>query len=107
MEELDAFCRVCDFVFNLAGVNHPKDPKEFKESNYGFTSILLNKLKKHKNTYPVMLYSSLKANLTGRFGELEYGLSKKAGEELFFDYAKETGADHSEYRPGRRKGEIY
>lgn len=98
LEELDAFCADCDFVFNLAGVNRPKDPKEFKEGNFGFASVLLNTLKKHKNTCPVMLSSSLQATLAGRFGTSEYGLSKKAGEELFFDYAKETGATVYVYR---------
>ena len=98
LEELDTFCADCDFVFNLAGVNRPKDPKEFKEGNFGFASVLLNTLKKHKNTCPVMLSSSLQATLAGRFGTSEYGLSKKAGEELFFDYAKETGATVYVYR---------
>ncbi len=97
-EDLDVFCADCDFVFNLAGVNRPKDPKEFKEGNFGFASTLLNKLKKHKNTCPVMLSSSLQATLAGRFGTSEYGLSKKAGEDLFFDYAKETGATVYVYR---------
>ncbi len=98
LEELDAFCSDCDFVFNLAGVNRPKDPKEFKEGNFGFASTLLDTLKKHKNTCPVLLSSSLQATLSGRFGTSEYGLSKKAGEELFFDYAKETGATVYVYR---------
>ena len=98
LEELNTFCADCDFVFNLAGVNRPKDPKEFKEGNFGFASTLLNTLKKHKNTCPVMLSSSLQATLAGRFGTSEYGLSKKAGEELFFDYAKETGATVYVYR---------
>ena len=98
LEELDAFCSNCDFVFNLAGVNRPKDPKEFKEGNFGFASTLLDTLKKHKNTCPVMLSSSLQATLAGRFGTSEYGLSKKAGEELFFDYAAETGATVYVYR---------
>ena len=98
LEELDAFCSDCDFVFNLAGVNRPKDPKEFKEGNFGFASTLLDTLKKHKNTCPVMLSSSLQATLAGRFGASEYGLSKKAGEKLFFDYAKETGATVYVYR---------
>lgn len=98
LEDLDAFCSDCDFVFNLAGVNRPKDPKEFKEGNFGFASTLLNTLKKHNNTCPVMLSSSLQATLAGRFGTSEYGLSKKAGEELFFDYAKETGATVYVYR---------
>lgn len=98
LEELDSFCSDCDFVFNLAGVNRPKDPKEFQEGNFGFASTLLDMLKKHKNTCPVMLSSSLQATLAGRFGTSEYGLSKKAGEELFFDYAKETGAAVYVYR---------
>ena len=97
-EELDAFCSDCDFVFNLAGVNRPKDPAEFREGNFGFASTLLDTLKKHRNTCPVMLSSSLQATLAGRFGTSEYGLSKKAGEELFFDYAKETGATVYVYR---------
>lgn len=97
-EELDSFCADCDFVFNLAGVNRPQDPKEFKEGNFGFASTLLETLKKHNNTCPVMLSSSLQATLAGRFGTSEYGLSKKAGEELFFDYAKETGATVYVYR---------
>jgi len=97
-EDLDRFCSDCNFVFNLAGVNRPKDPKEFKEGNFGFASILLDTLKKHGNKCPVMLSSSLQATLAGRFGTSEYGLSKKAGEELFFDYAKETGAKVYVYR---------
>ena len=97
-EELERFCADCDFVFNLAGVNRPKDPKEFKEGNFGFASTLLNTLKKYKNTCPVMLSSSLQATLAGRFGTSEYGLSKRAGEELFFDYAEETGSTVYVYR---------
>ena len=97
-EQLDAYCTDCDFVFNLAGVNRPNDPKEFSESNFGFASTLLNMLKKHKNKAPVMLSSSLQATLAGRFGTSEYGLSKKAGEDLFFDYAEETGAKVYVYR---------
>ncbi len=97
-EDLDRFCADCDFVFNLAGVNRPKDPKEFREGNFGFASQLLNALKKHGNKCPVMLSSSLQATLAGRFGTSEYGLSKRAGEELFFDYAKETGAIVYVYR---------
>ena len=97
-EELDEWCSKADFVFNLAGVNRPKDPKEFLEGNFGFASILLDTLKKHKNTCPVMLSSSIQASLSGRFGDSEYGRSKKAGEELFFDYAKETGAKVLVYR---------
>lgn len=97
-EELNAFCRDCDFVFNLAGVNRPQDPKEFKEGNFGFASTLLNTLKKHGNKCPVMLSSSLQATLSGRFGTSEYGLSKRDGENLFFDYAAETGAEVYVYR---------
>jgi len=98
VEELDAFCSECDFVFNLAGVNRPQDPKEFQEGNFGFASALLEMLKKHKNNCPIMLSSSLQATLEGRFGKSEYGLSKKAGEELFFSYAEETGAIVYVYR---------
>ena len=97
-EELESFCGKCDFVFNLAGVNRPKDPKEFREGNFGFASTLLDTLKKCSNTCPVMLSSSLQATLAGRFGTSEYGLSKKAGEELFFEYAEETGAKVYVYR---------
>ena len=97
-EDLDRFCEDCDFVFNLAGVNRPKDPAEFKEGNFGFASTLLDTLKKHGNTCPVMLSSSLQATLAGRFGRSEYGLSKREGEELFFDYSKETGARVFVYR---------
>lgn len=98
VEDLDAFCSDCDFVFNLAGVNRPKDPAEFKAGNFGFASTLLDTLKKHKNTAPVMLSSSIQATLQGRFGTSEYGISKKAGEELFFSYAEETGAKVLVYR---------
>ena len=97
-EQLDAFCADCDFVFNFAGVNRPKDSKEFREVNFGFASTLLDTLKKHKNTCPIMLSSSIQATLQGRFGTSEYGLSKKAGEDLFFEYAKETGAKVLVYR---------
>ncbi len=97
-EDLDRFCADCDFVFNLAGVNRPKDPREFKEGNYGFASTLLETLKKHGNKCPVMLSSSLQATLAGRFGTSEYGLSKRDGEELFFRYAEETGASVYVYR---------
>ena len=98
LEELDDFCSRCDFVFHLAGVNRPKDPKEFQEGNFGFSSVLLDTLKKHNNTCPVMLSSSIQASLTGRFEGSEYGKSKKAGEELFFSYGEETGADVYVYR---------
>ena len=97
-EELDAWCKDCDFVFNLAGVNRPKDQSEFMQGNFGFASTLLDTLKKHKNTCPVMLSSSQQASLTGRFGNSEYGRSKKAGEDLFLDYSKETGAKVFVYR---------
>lgn len=97
-EELDAWCKDCDFVFNLAGVNRPKETSEFMEGNFGFASTLLDTLKKHKNTCPVMLSSSQQASLTGRFGNSEYGRSKKAGEELFLEYGKETGAEVLVYR---------
>ena len=88
-EELDAWCRECDFVFNLAGVNRPKEQSEFMEGNFGFADTLLNTLKKHGNRCPVMLSSSQQASLTGRFGNSEYGRSKKAGEELFLDYERD------------------
>ena len=88
-EELDVWCKECDFVFNLAGVNRPKDQSEFMEGNFGFASTLLNTLKKYNNRCPVMLSSSQQASLTGRFGNSEYGRSKKAGEELFLNYEKE------------------
>jgi UDP-2-acetamido-2,6-beta-L-arabino-hexul-4-ose reductase len=78
LEQLDEWCGKADFVFNLAGVNRPQDPKEFKEGNFGFASTLLDTLKKHHNTCPVMLSSSLQATLAGRFGTSEYGLSKLA-----------------------------
>ena len=97
-EELDRFCADCDFVFNLAGVNRPKDPAQFREGNFGFASKLLDTLKKHNNQCPVMLSSSLQATLAGRFGTSEYGLSKRDGEELFFRYAEETGASVYVYR---------
>lgn len=98
LEELDGFCRDCDFVFNLAGVNRPKDAKEFREVNFGFAETLLDTLKKQGNTCPVMLSSSIQATLAGRFGTSEYGLSKRDGEELFFRYAEETGAKVYVYR---------
>lgn len=95
--ELDEFCAQADFVFNLAGVNRPKDPEEFKKGNFGFASQLLDTLKKHGNKCPVMLSSSIQATLIGGY-DGEYGRSKKAGEDLFFDYAKETGAKVLVYR---------
>ena len=97
-EELDEYCRKADFVFNLAGVNRPEDPEEFMRGNFGFAFDLLNCLKKHNNKAAIMLSSSVQATLAGRFGNSEYGRSKKAGEELFFDYAKETGAKVAVYR---------
>lgn len=98
LEELDAWCRVCDFVFNLAGVNRPQDPKEFMEGNFGFATTLLDTLRKYGNTCPVMISSSIQATLAGRFGTSEYGKSKKAGEELMFQYGEETGAKVLVYR---------
>jgi len=95
---LDEWCRKCDFVFNLAGVNRPKETSEFMEGNFGFASTLLDTLKKHNNTCPVMLSSSQQASLTGRFGNSEYGRSKKAGEDLFLKYQEEMGAKVLIYR---------
>lgn len=97
-EELDAWCKDCTFVFNLAGVNRPQDPKEFMEGNFGFATVLLDTLKKYGNTCPVMISSSIQATLAGRFGTSEYGKSKKAGEELMFQYGEETGAKVLVYR---------
>lgn len=97
-EDLEAFCSQADFVFHLAGVNRPKDPKEFEEGNFGFASTLLNTLKKHGNACPVMLSSSVQASLSGRFGKSAYGESKLAGEKLFFEYGHETGAEVLVYR---------
>lgn len=97
-QELDTYCAQADFVFNLAGVNRPKDQSEFMQGNFGFASTLLDTLKKHGNTCPVMLASSIQATLIGRYGESDYGKSKLAGEELFFAYAGETGAQVLVYR---------
>ena len=97
-EELDAFCKDADFVFNLAGVNRPENPEDFMNGNFGFASDLLNNLKKYNNKATIMLSSSIQATLAGRFGNSEYGRSKKAGEELFFSYASETGAKVAVYR---------
>ena len=97
-EELDAWCQDCDFVFNLAGVNRPQDPKEFIEGNFGFATVLLNTLKKYRNNCPIMISSSIQATHAGRFGISEYGKSKKAGEELMFEYGRETGAKILVYR---------
>jgi len=97
-EQLDEYCKNADFVFNLAGVNRPQNQEEFMQGNFGFASTLLDTLKKHSNTCPVMLSSSQQASLTGRFGNSEYGRSKKAGEDLFLEYGKETGARMLIYR---------
>ncbi len=96
--ELAVYCRDCDFVFHLAGVNRPQDPAEFQKGNFGFSSTLLETLKAQGNRCPVMLSSSVQASLSGRFGTSEYGLSKKAGEDLFFAYQEETGAKVLVYR---------
>ncbi len=97
-EELDRYCAEADFVFNLAGVNRPENPEDFKKGNFGFASTLLDTLKKRGNRCPVMLSSSIQATLIGRYAGHPYGESKKAGEELFFEYAKETGAKVLVYR---------
>jgi len=97
-EDLNRYCAEADFVFNLAGVNRPTDPEDFKKGNFGFASTLLETLKKHDNRCPVMLSSSIQATLIGRYAGHPYGESKKAGEELFFEYAKETGAKVLVYR---------
>lgn len=97
-EELDSYCQKADFVFNLAGVNRPENPEDFMKGNFGFASELLDNLKKYNNKASIMLSSSIQATLAGRFGDSEYGRSKKAGEELFFDYARETGAKVAVYR---------
>ena len=98
LEELDCFCSKADFVFNLAGVNRPDNPEDFMNGNFGFASVLLDTLKRHGNKCPIMLSSSIQATLAGRFGNSEYGRSKKAGEELFFRYGEETGAKVAVYR---------
>ena len=97
-EELDIYCRDCDFVFNLAGVNRPQNQEDFMKGNFGFASVLLDTLKRYGNKCPVMISSSIQATLAGRFGTSEYGKSKKAGEELMFEYEKETGAPVLVYR---------
>lgn len=97
-DELNEYCRCADFVFNFAGVNRPKNPRDFMKGNFGFANTLINTLKKHNNKAPIMLSSSIQATLSGRFGDSEYGRSKLAGEELFFNYAKETGARVLVYR---------
>lgn len=98
VEELEHYCKDSDFVFNLAGVNRPQNVEEFMTGNFGFASTLLDALRKYGNTCPVMLSSSIQATLTGRFGDSEYGHSKKAGEDLFFNYGEETGAKVLVYR---------
>lgn len=95
---LDEFCEKADFVFNLAGVNRPQNQEEFMQGNFGFASTLLDTLKKHGNRCPIMLSSSQQASLTGRFGNSEYGRSKKAGEDLFLEYERETGSHVLVYR---------
>ena len=95
---LDEYCAQADFVFNLAGVNRPKENSEFMAGNFGFASTLLDTLKKHGNNCPVMLSSSIQATLIGRYGQSDYGKSKLAGEELFFQYAQDTGAKVMVYR---------
>lgn len=97
-EELDSYCKDADFIFNLAGVNRPKNSEEFKTGNVSFVEMLLNTLEKYRNTCPLMLASSIQATLQGRFGESEYGISKRAGEVLFFEYGKKTGAKVLVYR---------
>ena len=98
LEELDQYCKECNFVFNLAGVNRPENTEDFMNGNFGFASTLLDALKKYDNKSTIMLSSSIQATLAGRFGTSEYGKSKKAGEELFFDYSRETGAKVAVYR---------
>lgn len=98
LEELDQYCKECNFVFNLAGVNRPENAEDFMNGNFGFASTLLDTLKKYDNKSTIMLSSSIQATLAGRFGTSEYGKSKKAGEELFFDYSRETGAKVAVYR---------
>ena len=97
-EELEEYCRKADFVFNLAGVNRPENPEDFMKGNFGFASTLLETLQKYENRAPIMLSSSIQATLAGRFGNSEYGRSKKAGEDLFFAYARQTGAKVAVYR---------
>lgn len=97
-DELDLYCQNADFVFHLAGVNRPENPEDFMKGNFGFSSELLENLKKHNNTCPVMLSSSIQATLIGRYGEGDYGKSKREGENLFFNYSKETGAKVLVYR---------
>lgn len=98
IEELDEYCKKADFVFNLAGVNRPQNQEEFMQGNFGFASLLLDTLKKHNNKATIMLSSSIQATLQGRFGDSEYGRSKKAGEELFFKYAEDNNTKVAVYR---------
>lgn len=98
LEQLEDYCSKADFIFNLAGVNRPENQEDFMKGNFGFASLLLDTLKKHNNKAGIMLSSSIQATLSGRFGDSEYGRSKKAGEELFFDYEKETGSKVYVYR---------
>lgn len=98
LEELHQYCKECNFVFNLAGVNRPENTEDFMNGNFGFASTLLDTLKKYDNKSTIMLSSSIQATLAGRFGTSEYGKSKKAGEELFFGYSRETGAKVAVYR---------
>lgn len=97
-EELNIYCQKADFIFHLAGVNRPENSEDFMKGNFGFTSQLLDTLKKYENKATIMLSSSIQATLSGRFGDSEYGRSKKAGEDLFFAYAEETGAKVAVYR---------
>lgn len=97
-DKLDEYCKRCDFVFNLAGVNRPTNPEDFMKGNFGFASTLLDNLKKYNNKAPIMLSSSIQATLSGRFGTSEYGKSKLAGEELFFNYSKEENVKVYVYR---------
>ncbi|WP_285814963.1 NAD-dependent epimerase/dehydratase family protein [Thomasclavelia cocleata] len=97
-EQLDKYCSDCGFVFNLAGVNRPKDQSEFMEGNFGFANMLLDTLKKYHNKCGVMLSSSIQAALIGRYADSDYGKSKLAGEKLFFDYANEIGINVYVYR---------
>ncbi|MDO4197480.1 MAG: NAD-dependent epimerase/dehydratase family protein [Erysipelotrichaceae bacterium] len=98
LDDLNKYCKECDFVFNLAGVNRPENPEDFMKGNYGFGSLLLDTLKKYDNKSPIMLSSSIQATLMGRFGNSEYGKSKKAGEDLFFKYGEENGVKVAVYR---------
>ena len=98
VNDLKTYCQNADFVFNLAGVNRPKTQEEFMQGNFGFASLLLDTLKACGNRCPVMLSSSVQATLIGRYADGEYGKSKKAGEELFFDYEQKGGGQVCVYR---------